>query len=373
MRRSRGIALLAGTLALAIAIGSPAFALPTMVRLGYGDCVSCHISPQGGGPLNAYGRGIDRAQSLRAGEYRPSGSDFVTALNLRGRITHDLRGMMPAHAKWVGDQRAASAFGPRLLYRNVTDVSDGFRLSATVTCDPAKKPSALFVNEAMVHYRVGNTLELAGGRGPLPSGVNVPDLALFIKSRNRLGYYDAPTQLKMFWRGRRHAFTSFAYVPGSRSAGDEGESGGGALYEFDALGRQRTLLGVTLVRGATPSGDRRMVGAYARLGFGRWGILAEHDVTERTRKIPDHATSQQGATYAHVFWAMREWLVASAIGERLHVSSPLGQHLAAGKLEVAARLASQATVLANTRIERDLATGRMSRSVGLQIALKTVD
>jgi hypothetical protein len=52
-----------------------------MVRLGYPTCASCHVSPQGGGPLNVYGRGIDEAQSLRAGEYRPGDAD-PQAVNL---------------------------------------------------------------------------------------------------------------------------------------------------------------------------------------------------------------------------------------------------------------------------------------------------
>ena len=37
-----------------------------MIRLGYADCASCHLSPQGAGLLTAYGKGIDEAQSLRA-------------------------------------------------------------------------------------------------------------------------------------------------------------------------------------------------------------------------------------------------------------------------------------------------------------------
>ena len=49
----------------------PSYGLPTMIRLGYPNCASCHVSPQGGGLLNEYGRGIDEAQSLRAGEYVP--------------------------------------------------------------------------------------------------------------------------------------------------------------------------------------------------------------------------------------------------------------------------------------------------------------
>ena len=50
--------------ALLVALGlvvraSPATALPSMIRLGYPGCASCHYAPQGGGPLNPYGRAID--------------------------------------------------------------------------------------------------------------------------------------------------------------------------------------------------------------------------------------------------------------------------------------------------------------------------
>ena len=116
-----------------------------------------------------------------------------------------------------------------------------------------------------------------------------------------------------------------------------------------------------------------MAGAYARLGFGKWGILAEHDVTDRTRNVPDSVSFRQNATYGQVFWATREWLVASLIGERLHVAPPFAQHLMAGRFEIAARLTNQATLVANTRIERNMTTGRLSKSVGFQLALKTVD
>src|SRR5262249_62115562 len=50
---------------------SVARASPTMIRLGYSDCASCHISPQGGGMLTTYGKGVDEAQSLRRQEVHP--------------------------------------------------------------------------------------------------------------------------------------------------------------------------------------------------------------------------------------------------------------------------------------------------------------
>jgi hypothetical protein len=117
-----------------LAAGTPAaFALPNMVRLGYGNCLSCHVAPQGGGILNAYGRGIDEAQSLRAGEYQPNKNEVLNKLSLGGRIDQDFRGVF-------SEQLSHSPGGPyqgvnrsRFFYRNVTTLGNFvFRLSSMV-------------------------------------------------------------------------------------------------------------------------------------------------------------------------------------------------------------------------------------------------
>ena len=314
MTRARTIAASAVGFA-AILTSAPAHALPTMIRLGYTDCASCHISPQGGGPLNAYGRGIDAAQSLSGGEYEPSPDT---------RLTHDVRFHLQEQGAWPSTTPRTNFFRPRLMYRNVTNISGAFRVSGMVTVegreaprpglsyDPSARGSTLFVNTALIHYKPAAALELAFGRDQLPTGVNVPDLAAFIKSRNRLGYYDAPTQLKVFWSAKRYHVTPFVYAPGGNEAAGERESGAGSLAEVDLIGNQRLVGGVTLVRGTAARGDRRTVGAYARLGFGQWGILAEHDVTDRARLDPIAAGFRQTASYAQVFWAIREWFVAES-------------------------------------------------------------
>ena len=103
-------------------------------------------------------------------------------------------------------------------------------------------------------------------------------------------------------------------------------------------------------------------------------LIPQHvELGERARTGLPLAAFRQDATYLQVFWAMREWLVASAIGERLRVQSPFEQRLNAGKLEIAARLASQATLSVGARLERDQLTGRISKSLLLQAALKTVN
>jgi hypothetical protein len=84
------------------------------------------------------------------------------------------------------------------------------------------------------------------------------------------------------------------------------------------------------------------------------------------------APGRQQATYAQAFWAMREWLVASAIGERLTVQQPFVERLAAGKVELNARLTSEASIGVSAKVQRSLLTKRVATAVMLQAAFKTV-
>ena len=367
---------------VALAAAAPSFALPTMVRLGYPTCASCHVSPQGGGPLNVYGRGIDEAQSRRAGEYTPGEPD-PRGINLWGRMTQDVRTVIQGQETWATSKPTASLFRPRLMYRNVTEIGRGFRVSAVVSAesehvlrpalayDPPAGAASVFVGTALLHYRIGGAAEIAVGRDQLPSGINLPDQGIAIKARNRMGYYDAPTQVKLFVTGKRYQVAPFLYAPGGNNPTGEAEKGGGALAEFDLFGKGRTVVGASAAHGAADHGNRSMVGGYARLGFGSWGILAEHDVTDRTRPGLSEPFRQQ-ATYGQLFWAMREWLVASAIGERLTVQQPFVERLAAGRLELSARLTSGASLGVSAKLQRSLLTNQTSRSVMLQAAFKTV-
>jgi hypothetical protein len=198
-------------LALLCSFPATMCALPTMIRLGYPNCSSCHISPQGGGLLNLYGRGIDQAQSLRGGEYAPSEAPWASILNWGGKITQDVRTVMQQQDSSTSGRPGTQLFRSRFIYRNATELGKGFRFTFTGTgentgaprpslaYDPPSKTAAFFVNTALLSYRVRPGLEFALGRDQLPAGVNVPDLSFFIRARNRLGYYDAPTQAKVYW------------------------------------------------------------------------------------------------------------------------------------------------------------------------------
>src|SRR5687768_13058242 len=96
------------------------YALPVMVRLGYPNCASCHVSPQGGGLLNEYGRGIDEAQSLRAGDYVAKVPESLSALTLDGRFEQDVRLVLTEAASKLPGAQFTTAFRSRLYYRTTT-------------------------------------------------------------------------------------------------------------------------------------------------------------------------------------------------------------------------------------------------------------
>jgi len=356
-------------------------ALPTMVRLGYPNCAACHISPQGGGLLNLYGRSIDQAQSMIGGEYQPSQAPWSLWINWDGRITQDFRTIVQQQDVSTTGRPGTQLFRSRFLYRNATELGKGWRITATVTgentsvlrpslaYDPPANAYQVFVNTALLSYHASDKLELAAGRDQLPTGLNITDLGTFIRARNHLGYYDAPTQVKAYWSGKRFLVTPYVYGPGGNERTGQHESGGGLLAEFDVLGHRRTIAGMNLLRGTSANEERRMIAPYARLGFGRWGVLAEHDITDRS---VGNVSFRQQASYGQFFFAAREWLVPSLIVERLYVDRPYLERLNAAKFELAARLTPQVTVSAGPRIQRDENTGRISKSVVFQVTVKTV-
>jgi hypothetical protein len=368
----------------AVCVAPQGFALPTMIRLGYPSCASCHISPQGGGLLNPYGHGVDQAQSLIGGEYAPSEDPLIRLLNWNGGISQDFRSVIQQQDTSTSGKAGTQLFRSRFMYRNATELGKGFRITATVTgentsvlrpalaYDPPATASQVFLNTALLSYRAGNALEFAVGRDQLPTGLNIPDLSFFIKSHNNLGYYDSPTQAKMFWWSKRYMVVPYAFGPGGNEKSGFHESGGGLLGEFDFLGKGRTVAGLNVLRGTASAESRWLLGPYARLGFGSWGILAEHDITNHNFKLGIPATFQQTASYGQLFWAAREWLVPSLFVERLRADRPYEERLDAARLDLAVRLTSQITISAGPRIQHDRLTGQLARSVLFQIALKTV-
>ena len=371
---------------LLVCIQTSAFALPNMVRLGYPNCVSCHIDPQGGGLLNSYGKGIDEAQSLRAGEYDPADKGFLDRLSWNGRIEQDGRAVVSMQLSHTPGRRPYAGIDRyRLSYRNVTRIWKGLRVSAVIDgenesanrnatdYDPTSKQGRFGVRTALIRYLPKEGIEFAAGRDALPTGLNIPDLTTFIKARNRLGFYDTHQQVKAFFWGKSWQVAPYVFFPNGNEPEIVREKGVGIVAEYDLLGKGRTVVGTNSLHGSDPSGTRNVVGIYTRVGFGRWGVLAEHDFTDReAREIIDPVRFNQHASYAQIFFYPREWLWFSGVIERLSVEHPHADRLWAFKGELAMRFSSSWTIGVRSGAQRNTLTDEVTPIASIQLSLKPV-
>jgi len=361
-----------------VLVAQPAWAAPTMIRLGYTNCVACHLSPQGRGLLTDYGKAVDEAQSARHGDYTPPDS------SRRRKIFQDLRLLTQMDMGAPAGAHGATTGLYRLAYRTSAGITDNSRISATITAGfPSHaKPSGpgylassragtLVLSKALWEYRPKGGIELAVGRDYLPSGLEIADQSAFIRARNGQGMTEVPTQAKLFWGSDRFQLVPYVFAPSGHERREFRAHGAGLLGET-VIGHQRIVLGVAGRLSASDAFDQQMIGAYARLGFGRWGILAEHDLTRRRTRTGEHHAFNQYAGYSQLFIYPCDWLLTSIVVEQLKVGEPFEERRFHLKPEVMLRLTSNATVGFSMRDTTPSGTAR-SRVYTLQFYLKTVN
>lgn len=96
----------------ALALSTNAFAFPEMVRYGYTNCITCHVSPAGGGLLTPYGRQIS-AELLSHGKFFfEKGSSEPESTKDESKEQDFLYGLVPLPS-WLnlgGDTRVLQYF-----------------------------------------------------------------------------------------------------------------------------------------------------------------------------------------------------------------------------------------------------------------------
>jgi hypothetical protein len=165
----------------------------------------------------------------------------------------------------------------------------------------------------------------------------------------------------------------YVFGPGGDEPAALRQYGGGMVAGVDVW-RHRAIVGVSSRSSEASSFHRNSVGAYARLGFGKWGILAEHDFTSRTTRdeTVQQPQSQYLAGHTQLFFAPVEWLVTSLAAEHLVVDAAQQTHVYRMTPGVQARISDNLTVIVNMREAfTGIATSR-ARTFSVQLAVKSV-
>jgi hypothetical protein len=351
-------------IAFLLLTAAPALASPVMIRIGYTSCAACHISPQGGGLLTDYGKGMDKAQSLAGGEYIPD------PRQQNRRFRHDVRVVAAHTTSTLASGSSTNRLWTELTYRHAFWVTGSSRVTvhtgfeATPVTGISTTPGPRFlVNQALWEYRPRKGLEIAVGRGALPDGLGVSDRdPLFRRGlAARPGGY--PVQAKALVWTDRFELAPYVFGPAGRESADRGERGAGVTGGINIGTRAVVGLSARLTRDAY--GAAEVVGFYTRLGFGRWGVLSLHEFGEEERDTTGRGRRYAG--FAQVFAAPYEWLVTSLILERLRSQAYEETRL---RPEVQLRATNTFTLVFGVRNDLTHPADRPRRVYVVQLAVK---
>jgi hypothetical protein len=346
-----------------------AFATPNMIRLGYETCASCHLSPQGGGLLTTYGKGIDAAQNLRPQDLaEPEFGDALRWLAYDVRLSLSLDREPPAATGYGFSTSVRSAIGlgqHRLMYQ-------GSVSSPTLARTRTSGAVSVRMSKLFWLFQPKENLSLTVGRDSLPTGLGLPGAAGFGRRATNPSVSSTPTQIKMFWWNDRWQVSTYAYGPDGNETSPRFEAYGvGGMVGADVW-KDRAVVGVTTRTMRADAYDRNSASAFLRLGLTKhWGVLLEHEVIDRTIDRGDAFTHLAG--HSEVFFVPFDWLQTSLGVD--HVKTNGGEH--------SYRIAPSAEVRLNRNISvsfdtEDLFNGGgtndgRSRTYSFQVRLKTVE
>jgi hypothetical protein len=314
-----------------LALPRPGAAYPNMIRLGYPTCSACHVSPQGGGVLNRYGKGIDFAQTIRAGE--PPGAEL--SADTTARLLWDVRASLGVE----GAPGAATQYGLSTSMRAAIGLSShqqvvyafsvrGPSLSTTRSMGAA----SLGMSRLYYTYQPKEGLALVVGRDDLPSGLGLPGANSFYRSVNNPSVSSTPTQVKLFWWNKRWQVATYGYGPSGIESQPQFKAHGiGGLVGLNVS--DRAVVGLTTRVSRSDAFDRKNAGLFARVGLTKHvGFMMEHDVTERSLSTGRQFTYLAG--HAEVFFVPWNWLQTALAAEHINTRNGLSIYRLSPSAEV---------------------------------------
>jgi hypothetical protein len=285
-------------LSLLISFGAPhlAFCFPEMVRHGYINCNTCHVSPDGGGLLTPYGRELSREILPTWGTTNTEESKFAYGL-----VTP------PDWLNAMGMYRGVYA------YQNTPFISQGqyiymqgdaeasatfqqFTLDATLGYqDKTGDTSALDQMLSRRHYlkyQPTDQLEFRFGRFMPAFGINTPDHV--IPTKSDLGWNEGQETYNLEVAWVTDTWSLFATgIFGKWDGQQVNQEQGFALRPGIALG-DTYKVGLSYEYGMDPGFNRNVIGPWGILGFTKHFFLLTEWDAQQTSGLSTGAGSHWG-------------------------------------------------------------------------------
>ena len=270
-------------------VSGAAHAFPDMIRHGYTNCTACHVSPSGGGVLNAYGRSLSKELiSTWSGKNEEGLLHFINTEKVDDwlAIGGDFRGAQVhqenetvKRGKWISMQAGVEvALTPSIF---TFDIFAGqFRPSASGTEFKEYAPRYY----AMVKPR--DELYIKLGRFLPNFGLNSPDHIIATRGPLMMGYGMERDTAEVSWLGEDwNIIGGYYQTPKNISADSQTGITGTVTYTF--LGNFKT--GLQFLSEKDDVQTRKITGALGYLGWTKdIGTLFEIDsvtVSQVTQQV----------------------------------------------------------------------------------------
>lgn len=260
-----------------------------MVSHGYFSCLACHRSATGAGMLNDYGKGIATATTVMGGEYHPG--KVKKWLSVGGKLDHAVQ-VRIAH---IDHARKDRLFPMQVDYLGNLSLDEKNEIALTLARAPNSAKilgssktveevgglQAYFVRKLVFTHAYSKSVQLQFGRDHVAYGVNIDDHALYIRSQNKFGVTDFPTQARLVWEEKTHRHFFSLLAPSFQESEDNREYGLAVKNEFKPF-KKGPIFGLSGLYGKTDVLERYLVGTHIKAPLPGSLLLAQHDVTFRT-------------------------------------------------------------------------------------------
>jgi hypothetical protein len=278
-----------------IFLSSQALAFPEMIRHGYNNCLTCHLSPGGGGTLTNYGRELSKEalsqysgekEHLVFGSIEPS-EDYLLGGDARS-IYRYMNSSTSESGTWIPMQAELAAF-----WTGTKNWIFGLAVG------PERVSSTETIFSSRIHYlgyQSSDELRIRAGKFPMTYGLMIPEH--FSSIRRNIGF-DQGTEpynieisyISEYWN------QFFSYSFGRLDRWQANQDVGPSLvtaYNFN----EKMKVGISVFIPETSVQKRFLVGPFLIWSFQEnWYLLSEIDSQNRTVKSSNTVTN---GTFAYM-------------------------------------------------------------------------
>lgn len=268
-----------------------AVAFPELTRHGYASCTACHASPNGGGTLTPYGRGLSRELLSTWGTEREAevghgflSKDWADSLeNSKLRLGADIRSVQTHREN--STTRAGQFFTMQAQAEAVWDEGPwAVAMSVGKIEDPrGKKEFRLVSSRYYGLLRFAEYGAVRAGRFSTAFGLNLADHTLSVRRPLGFGPEVERDNIELSWLGEKdQAFLTFAESAPSTSDADKERA---TSFRYERIINERSRVGASFWQGQGSQFDRWVAAAHGIVNISKeWFFSGEIDRTERSTK-----------------------------------------------------------------------------------------